>query len=443
MSEQIIEFEADSLVKAREQLEAKKSEGFHILSERIISDGTPKTVQASADTIEAAFSKAQTEIPGSAEIIEKKELASPLHKKAIIKAFDEETAGTEAETMSTKELGKFGKFRSQHLIARGSKGFLGIGKKPHQYEVELYREALIEIKYKTRARISATIIEDLAIQNRLRPLGNKKRLVGHSDYRAQFRDRASAECYYESFFKYSILNPPPILIEVMVAYTPNTIYSEKYAFILPYFNSGAHEDYDQWARGAILNCNDVQRQHSYCSGNDYSYVTNSIGSKGAVIKWTIIPPKNFDPESEQGRELLCDPPEMGFDVVNVEGQGSTVPEKPNPSGPWVGVLFDIGKFDEALYGRAATKQLFAIVSERQLSECVIHGGDLLPDAKYWCNAIHTATQEQADMIETSIIKSGNEKLAQDRPPVIRGQQVPVNSLPFQGFVSNDGIYVGV
>ncbi len=133
---------------------------------------------------------------------------------------------------------------------------------------------------------------------------------------------------------------------------------------------------------------------------------------------------------------------MGFDAVNIEGQGSTIHEKPNPSGPWVGVLFDIGKFDEALYGRAATTQLFAIVGEQQLSGCVVHGGDLLPDARYWCIAIHTATQEQCDMIETSVMKSGNEKLAQDRPPVIRGKQVLVDTLPFQGFVSNNGAYVG-
>jgi len=159
MAEQIIEFEAESLEEAREQLKAKISESFYLLSERIISDGKPKTVKASADTIEAALSKAQAEVPESAEVIEKKELASPLHKKAIIKAFDEEAAGANAKLMATQELGEFGKFRSLQLVTRGSKGFIGIGKKPHQYEAELYREALVEIKYKTKARVSARIID--------------------------------------------------------------------------------------------------------------------------------------------------------------------------------------------------------------------------------------------------------------------------------------------
>jgi hypothetical protein len=106
------------------------------------------------------------------------------------------------------------------------------------------------------------------------------------------------------------------------------------------------------------------------------------------------------------------------------------------------VLYEIEKFDEALYGRAATKQLLDIVGEDQLSGSVIHGGDLLPEARYWCNAIHTASQDQSDRIESAVHMSRNEKLAQDRPRLIHGPDVPVNTLPFQGFVSADGVYVG-
>ncbi len=291
------------------------------------------------------------------------------------------------------------------------------------------------------------LMRKIIAQRQLRPLGNKKRLgfvegKDCNDYRAQFRDRVSAERYYEAFVKYAEHNPPPMIIEVMIAYTPNTIYSEKYSFILPYFNVGVREDYQNWGREAILNCNDMQRQHSYCAGNSYGYVPQSISAQGAVIRWTILPPTGFDHESQEAQELLSDPQEMGFTAVKMEGQGDTVPDKPDPAGPWIGVLFDISRFSEVLYGKAATKQLFSIVGEKQLAGCVIHGGDLLPDARYWCNAIHTATLEQSYMIADLVAKSGNDKLAQDRSPVIHGQQVPVNTLPFQGFVSKDGAYVG-
>jgi ankyrin repeat protein len=275
-------------------------------------------------------------------------------------------------------------------------------------------------------------IGDSISRRKLRPLGNKERL-GADDYRAQFRDRDSAERFYQAFVAYSEKNPPPMLIEVMVAFTPNTIYPEKYAFILPYFDSDARSDYQEWARGAMRNCADIQRQHSYCSGNSYEYVPKSIGPKGCVFKWTIIPPKGFDPESSEMRKLLSDPPGMGFAAVPLEGEGKAAPEKPNPAGPWI---------DEALYGAAATRLLFDFVGQTGLSGSVIHGGDLLPDCKYWCCAIHAASQEQADIIEAAVMDSGNEKLTRDRAPVIRAEQVPVSTLPFRGFVSGDGTYVG-
>lgn len=289
-------------------------------------------------------------------------------------------------------------------------------------------------------------INDIIIQRKLRPLGNKKRLCfgeggDCNDYRAQFRDRESAERYYDAFVKYAGINPPPVLMEVMVAYTPNTIYSEKYSFILPYFNIGVREDYQEWAREAILDCNDVQMQHSYSAGN-YQQLPNSISSKGSVIKWTIIPTDGFDLDSSEAQELLSDPPEMGFKTVNIEGESGTVPEKSDPQGPWIGVLFNISKFDEAWYGKAATNLLVDIVGGQNLSNCVIHGGDLLPDAKYWCNAIHTNSHDQADIIAESVMNSKNEKLASEKTPVIPEKILPINTLPFQGFVTNEGEYIG-
>jgi uncharacterized membrane protein YhaH (DUF805 family) len=286
-------------------------------------------------------------------------------------------------------------------------------------------------------------IDIIIIEKKLRPLGNKKRLGENgSDYRAQFRDKGSAERYYDAFVKYAESNPPPILIEVMAAYTPNTIYAEKYSFILPYFNVGVREDYCNWAREAILNCNDVLRQHSYCAGNSYEYVPKSISSNGSVIKWTIILPNGCDPESADMRELLSDPPDMGFTPVNIEGQGSVAPEKPDPKGPWIGILFEISSFEEALYGRAATTLLFKIVEQQSLIGSVIHGGDIIPECRYWCSAVHTASLQHLERIEQAVKTSGDKHLAPMECRILKGSEVPVGTLPFQGFVNKDGTYVG-
>lgn len=167
-------------------------------------------------------------------------------------------------------------------------------------------------------------LEDMIAQRNLRPLGNKKRLQINEaydclDFRAQFIDQASAERFYTAFVTHARTNPPPVLIEVILAYTPNTIYSEKFAFILPYFDYDEEDDYKRWLRKVWDNCLNIQRFHSYCSGNDYSYVPISISSKGWVIKWTILPPKGFDLESEQAQVLLSDPPGMGYDAVKIAG----------------------------------------------------------------------------------------------------------------------------
>jgi len=292
-------------------------------------------------------------------------------------------------------------------------------------------------------------INDIIARKKLRPLGNKKRLglvEGNddcNDYRAQFRDKASAERYFDAFVDYAEHNPPPILIEVMAAYTPNTIYAEKYSFILPYFNVGVREDYQNWGREAILNCNDVLRQHSYCAGNSYEYVPKSISSEGSVSKWTIILPKGFDAQSSDAEELLSDPPEMGIAAVKIEGQGRTAPEKPNPSGPWIGVLFEIANFEKALYGSAANALLFEIVGPQYLAGSVIHGGDIIPECRYWCSAVHTASFQQLEHIEQAMSASGNKHLAPIEARFLKGSEVPVHTLPYQGFTHSDGTYIGV
>ena len=134
MTEQIIEIETESLEEAREQLKSQVPEGLHLLSEQIISDGKPKTVKAVADTTEEAFAKAQAEIPKEAEVLEKKEQAAEW-EMITIEAFDEIRAEREAKYQIKRQFGTAAMLKGLELATAGSKGFLGIGKRPNQYEV--------------------------------------------------------------------------------------------------------------------------------------------------------------------------------------------------------------------------------------------------------------------------------------------------------------------
>ena len=157
-AKQTIEAEAESLEEARERIESQMPEGWQLLSEKIISDGEPKTVKVSADTTKAAFTKAQRKIPREADVLEKRELVSPERKVITVEAFDEQTANSNARSEAKKAFGDAAVVKSLSFAVAGKKGFLGMGKKPDQYEVEvLVRQATVEVSYKLEARISAEV----------------------------------------------------------------------------------------------------------------------------------------------------------------------------------------------------------------------------------------------------------------------------------------------
>ncbi len=156
--ERTIEIEAQSLEEAREQLKSQIPEGFHLLSEQVISAGDAKTVTAFAATTKAALEKAQSKVPDNAATIEKQRELVPEQTTISVEAFDEQSATSEAE-WKAKEQGLAGTVRSVKLIVQGKRGILGIGAKPNQYEVEILGQPVVEVTYKTKAKISVKIVD--------------------------------------------------------------------------------------------------------------------------------------------------------------------------------------------------------------------------------------------------------------------------------------------
>jgi len=149
MDEERIEVQADTLQEARAQLRAQVPEGFTVLSEEVLADGEPKTARLSA-------------VPDNVQVLAQKELSTPATRTAVVKAFAEAGAQAAAQALARRELGEFGHYRNLRLVSKGGTGFLGLVKKPDEYEVELYREAVFEVTYRTRARISARIRDEQA-----------------------------------------------------------------------------------------------------------------------------------------------------------------------------------------------------------------------------------------------------------------------------------------
>lgn len=150
---QLIESEADSLEEARKQIKSQIPQGLSIRSEKILSNGEPETAIGIAVTMEEAFSIAQDQVPNDAKIMDKKELTHPERKVVMVEAYDEQNASV----LARKKIDSDAIIQSTKLTAVGNKGFLGIGRKPNQYSIEVLHQAVAEITYKTKAKIVAEI----------------------------------------------------------------------------------------------------------------------------------------------------------------------------------------------------------------------------------------------------------------------------------------------
>lgn len=155
MVERMMEIKADSLEEARKQARSQVPEGLKIVSEEILSYGKTRSITGIADTIEAAFRKAESELPSDVEVLEKKQLVTAKQKVVTVEAFDEGTARAQVE----KDINKNARVEDVKLKKLGKKGFLGIGKKPDTYEVQMFEPAVVEVKYKKRARIRVELAE--------------------------------------------------------------------------------------------------------------------------------------------------------------------------------------------------------------------------------------------------------------------------------------------
>ena len=253
---------------------------------------------------------------------------APEQNQITVEAFDEQNARTIAKEESRRQLGDASIVQSITMATAGKTGFLGISKKPNQYKVSLIRQALVEVSYKQKAKISINI--SFSYTKGLRPLGNKKRLTHTTDevnfgYDVRlllFRDKESAEKYYDLFDSYAANNPPPYLIEVMLFFIPRNIFAEKYAVVIPNENSDIRTGYKEWAKNAIWACNDTLKVHrptDHKYGEIYRYID-------VIYKWDILVPKNFSETSSAAKELLRDDPNNGFPSPKLFGQEEVTPK---------------------------------------------------------------------------------------------------------------------
>lgn len=139
MNERIIKIEADSLEEARRKV---KTDELIILEEFIPCYGKVETIEAVADTVEEAFIKAQSKVPAEAKT-ERTIKVAPKRITLQVQGDDEESIGKEKAEVIASVL----------LLKKGRKGLWGFGRTPNVYEVVISQQAVVELRFREKAKL--------------------------------------------------------------------------------------------------------------------------------------------------------------------------------------------------------------------------------------------------------------------------------------------------
>ncbi len=152
--EQVLEIEADSLEETRRIAGERIPTGFHFWNEEVLEDGKPKSVAASADTEDAALAAAQALVAaavqgGKATTISSQIRVPPGRRTIETEAWDEASARKQAEG----KIDRTARIEASRIKRPGKPGFLGLGRKPALYEIDVFQCAVAAAEYKVPARI--------------------------------------------------------------------------------------------------------------------------------------------------------------------------------------------------------------------------------------------------------------------------------------------------
>jgi hypothetical protein len=155
-NEEFIVIQAKSIDEARRLLRAKVPDGQFVVCDKVVSEKKPKAFPGVGDTEESAFVNAEQNIPSNADVAEKKLLTQPEPYKVTVEAFDEEVAKKQAKA----QISDTASIKGISLGQRGRRGFLGFGKTPSRYEIDVWQPAVAEITVSVPAVIEAHFLAE-------------------------------------------------------------------------------------------------------------------------------------------------------------------------------------------------------------------------------------------------------------------------------------------
>lgn len=161
MSCKTLDYSGPSLETVRHEASTMLPDGLEILGESVVSDGREARIRHKAETVEAAFDAARSEVPPDAKVLAERVLTSPGVSTHDIPApapddlsFYEQLLHRESGLSIP---GSSIRIESVTLKQPGRRGFLGIGARLPLWTARVWHPAAVEVVFQQDAHIRVEV----------------------------------------------------------------------------------------------------------------------------------------------------------------------------------------------------------------------------------------------------------------------------------------------
>jgi len=163
--------EAESLDAARARIAVEVPADYYVVQEKKDKEAGQHSCRGVGYSVELARSDARRKVPPDHTILELEDLSPSQELTLQINAYDEH--GIQSQVRAKVDSSFI--LRNVALSKAGSKGFLGIGKSPNQYEVKLLRPATAKVTYATKAKLVVDTVRETDFLESLKSSDPKER----------------------------------------------------------------------------------------------------------------------------------------------------------------------------------------------------------------------------------------------------------------------------
>jgi hypothetical protein len=153
MNCETLDYRGPSLEAVRHEASTMVPDGLEILGESVLSDGCETPIRRNAETVEAAFDAARSEVPPDAKVLAERVRMSPGVTTHEIQAPDEQRVMKNLHL----EFGSSIRIELLTLKRPGWNGFLGMGGRLPLWTARVWKPARVEVVFKRDAHIRVEV----------------------------------------------------------------------------------------------------------------------------------------------------------------------------------------------------------------------------------------------------------------------------------------------